>query len=150
MPQSLAKIYVHLAFSTRGRARVLHEAVRDDLHRYAATVLANMGCHALAINSTDDHMHLLVELARTVSVSAAVEEVKKSSSRWLKTQPGVEAGFAWQGGYGAFSVSAWNVPAVREYVARQREHHHTRSFQEDVRALLERHGVEYNERYLWD
>ncbi len=150
MPQSLAKIYLHLVFGTKNRAPMLSDAVRDPLHRYMATVLRNLGCHPVLINSVDDHTHLLFELARTVPVSHVVEEVKRSSSKWLKTQPGVEPGFAWQSGYGVFSVSASNMPAVRDYVAMQREHHRKRSFQDELRALLQKHGVEYDERYVWD
>lgn len=150
MPQSLSKIYIHLVFGTRNRARWLPDTIRDQLHRYVAGVLDNIGCQPLLINSVDDHMHLLFALGRTVTVSHVVEEAKTSSSKWLKTQPGVESGFAWQGGYGVFSVSASRVEAVREYVARQREHHEVRSFQDEFLALLEKHGVEYDKRYVWD
>lgn len=150
MPQSLAKIYLHLVFGTKNRAPMLTNPVRDPLHRYVAAVLDNLGCRAVLIGSVEDHVHLLFELARTVSVSDVVEEVKKSSSKWLKTQPGIGAGFAWQNGYGVFSVSVSNVSAVRDYVARQREHHQTRSFEDEFRLLLERHGVAYDERYMWD
>ena len=115
-----------------------------------AVVLQNFGCPATLINSVEDHVHILFELGRTVAVSAAVEEVKKSSSKWIKTQ-GVEfADFAWQAGYGAFAVSESNVAAVRDYVANQREHHRKKSFQEEYRAFLERHGVAFDERYVWD
>jgi len=150
MSQSLAKIYLHLVFGTKNRAPVLGDTVRDALHRYTATVLQNLGCRVVLINSVEDHMHVLFELARTVPVSDVVENVKKSSSKWLKMQPGMEAGFAWQNGYGVFSVSASKLPTVRDYVANQREHHRARSFQSELRALLEKHGVEYDERYLWD
>ncbi len=146
MSQSLAKVYLHLVFGTKDRVPMLSDSVRDSLHRYAATVLQNLGCRVVLINSVGDHMHLLFELSRTVSVSEVVEGVKKSSSKWLKTQPG----FAWQNGYGVFSVSASNLLAVRDYVAKQQEHHRTRSFQGELRALLEKHGVEYDERYVWD
>ena len=150
MPQSLAKIHLHLVFSTKNRAPLLPDSLRDSLHGYMATVLANLGCYANLINSVKDHAHILFELARTVTVSQVVEDVKKSSSKWLKTQPGMDGGFAWQNGYGVFSVSVSNVPSVREYVANQREHHRTRSFQEELRVLLEKHEIRYDERYVWD
>ena len=95
-------------------------------------------------------MHILLELSRTVSVSTAAEEVKKSSSKWIKTRGAEFAGFAWQSGYGAFAVSQSNVAAVREYIAGQREHHRRKSYQEEYRAFLKRHHVEYDERYVWD
>lgn len=91
-----------------------------------------------------------VELSRTVSVSDAVEEVKKTSSKWIKTQGAEFALFAWQGGYGAFAVSESNVAAVRDYIAGQQEHHRSTSFQEEYRAFLERHRVAFDERFVWD
>ena len=150
MPQSLARIHIHLVFSTKERRPFLKDHVRDDLHRYMAAVLRDLGCTATAINSVEDHVHALFELARTVSVSQAVEAVKKSSSRWIKTRGPEFRNFEWQAGYGAFAVSESNVLAVRDYVTDQREHHRVRSFQDEFRAILEKHGVAFDERYLWD
>jgi putative transposase len=150
MPQSLSKIYLHLIFSTKNRAPTLRTEVRPSLHSYTAAVLENLACHAVLINSVADHIHILFELARTVAVSTVVEEVKKSSSKWLKTQPGIDRGFAWQAGYGVFSVSQPNVAAVRTYIANQEEHHRRRSFQDELRVMLKKHGITYDERYLWD
>ncbi len=150
MPQSLARLHVHLIFSTKNRERILDDAVRNSLHAYLATVLQNLGCPAVLINSVEDHVHLLFDLARTVSVSQAVEEVKKHSSKWIKTQGNQFVHFAWQAGYGAFAVSESNVGAVREYIASQQEHHRRKSFQEEYRLFLERHGVAFDERYVRD
>ena len=104
----------------------------------------------MLINSVEDHVHILFELARTASVSQAVEDVKKSSSKWIKTQGAEFAGFAWQAGYGAFAVSESNIQPVCDYIANQREHHRQKSFQEEYRLFLERHHVAYDERYVWD
>ena len=150
MPQSLARLHVHLIFSTKHRERLITDAVRASLHAYMSTVLQNLGCAPVLINSVEDHVHILFELARTVSVSQAVEDVKKSSSKWIKTQGADFVEFAWQAGYGAFAVSESKVPTVREYIARQQEHHRRKSFQEEYRAFLERHGVAFDERYVWD
>jgi REP element-mobilizing transposase RayT len=150
MPQSLARLHVHLVFSTKNREPLLRDSAREALHRYMAVVLQDMGCAPTLINSVEDHAHLLFELARTVAVSDVVERVKKSSSRWIKTQGREFDRFAWQSGYGAFSVSESNVMSVREYVARQREHHHKISFQDEYREFLQRHGVSFDERYVWD
>ena len=150
MPQSLASLHIHLIFSTKNRERTLTDRVRDPLHAYMATVLQNFRCPPVLINSVEDHVHVLFELARTVAVSSAVEELKKASSKWIKTQGAEFAGFAWQTGYGAFAVSESNVPAVREYIAGQKEHHRKRSFQEEYRTFLERHRVAFDERYVWD
>lgn len=109
MPQSLARLHIHLVFSTKNRERIITDDVRSPLHAYMATVLQNLGCAPVLINSVEDHAHLLFDLARTISISQAVEDVKKSSSKWIKTQGPEFAGFAWQAGYGAFAVSASNT-----------------------------------------
>lgn len=150
MPQSLARLYVHLIFSTKKREYLLLNRVRDELHAYMATVLQNLGCPPVLINSTQDHGHVLFELARTVAVSQAVEDVKKFSSKWIKSQGADFMGFAWQTGYAAFSVSESNVTSVRDYVANQEEHHRQKSFQDEYRAFLDRHGVVWDEKYVWD
>jgi len=150
MSQSLARLPIHLVFSTKNRDRIITDKVRDSLHAYMATVLQNLGCPVILINSVEDHVHILFELARTVCVSEAVEEVKKASSKWIKTQGAGFTGFSWQSGYGAFAVSQSNVAAVREYITGQREHHRTKSFQEEYRAFLERHHVAFDERYVWE
>jgi putative transposase len=150
MSQSLARLHVHLVFSTKNRAPLISDSVRDALHRYLAVVLQNLGCPAALINSVEDHVHILFELGRTVALSTAVEDVKKASSKWIKTQGPEYAEFSWQAGYGAFAVSESNVPAVREYIADQREHHRAKSFQDEYRAFLERNQIAYNERYVWD
>ena len=150
MPQSLARLHIHLVFSTKNRERIITDDVRSPLHAYMATVLQNLGCAPVLINSVEDHAHLLFDLARTISISQAVEDVKKSSSKWIKTQGPEFAGFAWQAGYGAFAVSASNVETVRAYIANQREHHRTKTFQEEYRAFLERHNVAFDESYVWD
>jgi REP element-mobilizing transposase RayT len=150
MPQSLACLHVHLIFSTKQRDPVLHDVVRESLHAYISGVLQKLGCPPVLINSTKDHVHILFDLARTVTVSQAVEDVKKSSSKWLKTQ-GAELGeFAWQAGYGAFAVSESNISIVQAYIANQEEHHRRKSFQDEYRSFLKRHGVAFDERYVWD
>ena len=151
MPQSLARLHVHLVFSTKNRSPWLSDTCRPSLHAYMATVLQNLdGCTPVLINSVEDHVHLLFDLARTVALSKAVEDVKKSSSKWIKTQGQHFAEFAWQAGYGAFAVSESNVAAVRSYIANQREHHRSRSFKDEFRQFLARHRISYDERYVWD
>jgi REP element-mobilizing transposase RayT len=150
VPHSLARLHVHLVFSTKHRAPSLHDGVREALHRYIAGVLTRRGCRPTLINSVDDHVHSLFELSRTMALSEVVEAVKMSSSKWIKTQGAEFAGFSWQSGYGAFSVSESNLGRVRRYVADQREHHRKRSFEDEYRAFLERHRIEIDERRLWD
>ncbi|MEI8378688.1 MAG: IS200/IS605 family transposase [Planctomycetota bacterium] len=150
MPQSLANIYIHLIFSTKQRAPFLTEDIRPDLHAYMAKILANLKSPAVLINSENDHFHILFNMGRTVSLAQVVEDVKKSSSKWIKTQSPKFETFAWQAGYGAFSVSHSNVPTVSTYIRDQKEHHRTKSFQEEFLAFLRKHNIVYDERYVWD
>jgi REP element-mobilizing transposase RayT len=150
MPQSHASLHIHLVFSTKNREHFITGDIRPHLHAYMAKVLQNLGATPVLINSVEDHVHLLFDLGRTTSVSKAVEDVKKSSSKWIKTQGAEFASFAWQGGYGAFAVSESNVEAVRQYIANQREHHRKKTFQEEFRQFLERHRIPFDEKYVWD
>ncbi len=150
MPQSLARISIHLIFSTKRRAPILTDAIRSDFHAYAAAVLRNFGCPADTINSVEDHVHILFELSRTRTIADVVEEVKKATSKWIKTRGPAFASFAWQAGYGAFAVSASNCDEVRQYIAEQREHHRRRTFQEEYLAFLGRHGLAFDDQYVWD
>ena len=150
MPQSLARVHIHLVFSTKNREPLINDTIRDPLHRYIAVVLQNFGSPADLINSIEDHVHILFDLGRTASISQVVEEIKTTSSKWLKHQDAALSQFAWQAGYGAFAVSESNLETVRQYIANQREHHRTKTFQEEYRAFLKKHNVPFDERYVWD
>ena len=149
MPQSLANIHIHLIFSTKNRHPCLNAEWRPDLWGYLAGALNGQGCHAVKIGGVDDHVHILFDLGRTVALSDVAGQIKTESSKWIKRERGAPD-FAWQAGYGAFSVSASNVDAVVDYIARQEEHHAKTTFQEEFRAFLTRHGVSWDERYVWD
>ena len=150
MPQSLANIYIHLIFSTKNRFPFLAKKVRPDLHSYMTTVLANLNSPAMLINSVDDHVHILFNMSRTVTLAQVVEDIKKSSSKWIKTQGEGLAQFAWQAGYGGFSVSESNLPKVANYIQNQEKHHRVKTFQEEYREFLNKHNIEFNEQYVWD
>jgi REP element-mobilizing transposase RayT len=150
MPQSLAKNSLHLVFSTKNRHPFINSEIQPELHSYIATVLKTLISPALIINSMEDHIHILFLLHRTVTLSKAVEEIKKSSSKWIKTKSPELSDFAWQSGYGAFSVSESNIESVKSYIQNQQEHHRTKTFQEELRIILTKHKIEFDERYLWD
>jgi len=124
--------------------------VREDLHAYLAAVLNNQDSPALKVGGMSDHVHALFRLSKNLALAKIVEEVKTSSSKWVKTQGRGLANFHWQSGYGAFSVSAADVEEVEEYIAQQESHHRVASFQEEFRKLLDAHGITYDERYVWD
>ena len=151
MPQSLARVVLHVVFSTKNREPFLKDDdVRNRLHAYMAGVLQRMGCEPILIGGVEDHVHVLCNLSRTVTIAQLVEEAKKSPSKWVKEQGPQYREFFWQSGYGAFSVSQSNVEQVRAYIATQGEHHRKVSFQDEFRALCRKHGVEIDERYAWD
>lgn len=150
MPQSLSRLHVHAIFATKHRTPWLRDEIRESLHRYMATVLHNDGSPAELINSVEDHVHMLLLLGRTSSVSHVIEQVKKASSKWIKTLGTDYAEFAWQSGYGAFAVSESQVETVRRYIAIQREHHRKATFEDEYRAFLQRNQIAFDERFVWD
>jgi len=150
MPQSLALLVVHIIFSTKDREPILHIDVRADLYAYLATVVRSEGCECYGIGGVEDHVHLAIRLSRTVPAAKLVERLKSSSSKWLKTQSPALCEFSWQRGYGAFSVGPSDLPALRRYLEMQEQHHRKHSFQDELRALLTKYGVEHDERYMWD
>ena len=150
MPQSLARNLLHLVFSTKNRTPWLNGAIRPELYGYQAVILRNWDSPAILIEGVEDHVHILFVLARTHALCEVIEQVKKGSSKWIKTKGSQYAEFHWQNGYGAFSVSPSNVEAVKRYIANQEEHHKKTTFQEEFREFCRKHGMEFDERYMWD
>jgi len=150
LAQSLASLHLHIVFSTWRRTEWIDDGVRPELHAYIAGTLRNIKCAVQRMNSVEDHIHILMQLHRTKAVADVLEEIKSSSSRWIKSRHERFADFKWQAGYGAFAVSSSNVAAVCRYIDIQREHHQARSFQDEYREILRRHGVAYDEQYVWD
>ena len=152
MPQSLSQLYVHLIFSTKNREPWLTKAWRERVFAYLAEVSNNFGFQALEVGGVADHVHILSTQSRTSTIADWVGTLKTSSSKWFKeeTDLGNRAGFAWQSGYGVFSVSPGHVEAVTGYIGGQEEHHRTHTFQEEYRRLLSKYRLQYDERYVWD
>jgi REP element-mobilizing transposase RayT len=150
MSQSLASVLVHLIYSTKNRHPFLTPEIDPELYAYQATIFRELESPALLINGTPDHVHALFRLSRKAALCDVIEEVKKRSSKWLKTKGTSLAQFQWQAGYGAFSIGESGVPALREYIAKQKEHHRIKTFQEEFREFLKKYGLEWDERYVWD
>ncbi len=148
MPQSLANILIHVIWSTKERRPLIDDGLRAGLHGYLAGVLKNLESPALIINSVPDHVHVFCQLSKNLAACKLVEEIKKGSSKWMK-ENGVGE-FAWQSGYGLFSVSQSNVDAVREYIEGQAEHHKKWDFKDEFREFCKRYNVALDERYVWD
>jgi putative transposase len=151
MPQSLSKVLVHIVFSTKHRKPYLQDPdIRSELHAYTIGVLGKLESPSIQINSVEDHIHILCLLSRKLSVAKLIEEIKTSTSRWIKTKRPAYRGFYWQGGYGVFSVSESKREEVVRYIQRQQEHHRRLTFQEEFRRLCAKHGIAIDERYVWD
>jgi putative transposase len=151
VPQSLSAIYVHLVFSTKDRRPFLRDKpTREALHAYLGSVSKQIDCPPLLVGGVEDHVHILARLGRTITQADWVKELKRVSNIWLKERGMEYADFAWQGGYAIFSVSASNMEKVEEYIANQEEHHRKIGFQDELRALLRKHQIEWDEKYVWD
>lgn len=148
MAQSLAFLLVHIIFSTKNRAPVLEESLLPELFAYLATVARNDGSECYRVGGVADHVHLAIRLNRTANVSGLIGELKSSSSQWLKERS--LSDFSWQRGYGAFSVGPADLNALIAYIDAQKEHHAKQDFQDEFRAFLQKYGVEFDERYVWD
>jgi REP element-mobilizing transposase RayT len=150
VPQSFTCLHYHLIFSTKNRVAWLHPAVAQRLYDYAGGIVRQEQGQLLAAGGMPDHVHLLVNLSKETAVSEALRLLKTNSSKWIhETFPDLKE-FAWQAGYGAFTVSYSHLEHVKGYIATQAEHHRTRTFQEEFVAFLRRHGISYKEQFLWD
>ena len=147
MPQSLSNVLVHLVFSTKHRHPRITQEIRRELYPYLTAVLKNHDCPVLQVGGVEDHVHALFQLSRKMSIADVVEKVKTSSSKWAKSK---DSEFAWQAGYGAFSVSPSEPDGVIRYIQGQEVHHRLVSFQDEYRELLRLAGMMLDERYAWD
>jgi len=151
MPQSLSAVYIHLIFSTKERRPLLRDkTTRDALHAYLGGVSKQLDCMPILVGGVEDHVHLLARFGRTISQAEWVKELKRVSNLWLKESGSNYATFEWQGGYADFSVSQSSLEQVKQYIARQEAHHQKIGFQDELRALLRKHEIEWDEKYVWD
>ena len=150
MPQSLSTVFIHMVFSTKNREPWLRPDIRAETHRYLGGVSGHHESPALMVGGVADHVHLLCELGRTVTQANLVMEIKRGSSRWVKERFDGMDGFAWQNGYGIFSIGQSQVEQVVKYIEGQEKHHQKVSFQDEFRILLQKYKLDYDEKYLWD
>lgn len=148
MAHTYCSFLFHCVFSTKGRRRLIAEDGRERLWSYIGGIAREHGMKALAVGGTDDHVHVLLSLPATKTVSQAMREIKQGSSRWMHEACAMPE-FAWQEGYGAFSIGRSQVDATIAYIAGQPEHHRKRDFQAELVAFLKKHQIEYDPRYVW-
>ena len=151
MPQSFARVLLHVVFSTKERCAYLQrDDFREEMFGMIGHHVGEMGCVPIRAGGWHDHIHLVCGLSRTVTIASLVEHVKVETSRWAKDVKQGSSTFSWQAGYGAFSVSQSNLEQVLDYVVNQAAHHRTRTYQDEFRELCLRHEFEIDERYVWD
>lgn len=150
MPQSLVNNLLHIIFSTKERQPLIHPEIESRLHSYMVGIFKKFDSPVIHMGGTKDHVHVLCSLSKNHSLIKVIENVKKSSSKWVKTIDPKYKKFYWQKGYGAFSVSASTKDAVLKYIENQKEHHKKRTFQEEYREILGKSQIEFDERYIWD
>jgi putative transposase len=138
----------HCVFSTKDRRKLIVPEVQSRLWTYMGGIAREHALKALAVGGTEDHVHILLSLPASLPIAKAMREIKSASSRWMHETCG-KNGFEWQEGYGAFSIGQAQVGATVAYIQRQEEHHRKRDYQAEFTAFLKRHGIEYDQRYVW-
>jgi putative transposase len=149
MANTYTSLYYHVVFSTKNRIRCINPEREQRIWAYLGGVVRKHGMTALQVGGYEDHVHALIMALPNLALSQAVQFLKGESSKWMHEEFPELRSFVWQDGYGAFTVSKSNLPEVVRYIQKQREHHRKRTFQEEYLEFLQRHGVEYDERYLW-
>lgn len=148
MPQSLAKVYIHIVFTTKTGFPFIAESIRPELQSYIIGTLSNLGVFTHEIYANPDHIHILCTLPRTITMADLVSKMKTSSSKWIKTK-GIND-FDWQDGYGIFSVSSSKVATVENYIRKQPEHHNQSNYKDELRQFFREYKIDFDERYVWD
>jgi putative transposase len=150
MASTLTNLLYHIVFSTKHRQPLILPDFRDDLYKYMGGINRSEKGVLLEIGGMPDHVHLVTRFRSDPSVAHMVKVFKAKSSKWVNEQHARRTKFAWQTGYAAFTVSKSQLPAVRRYAQRQESHHRRRTFQEEYRVLLQKHEIDFEERYIWD
>jgi REP element-mobilizing transposase RayT len=147
MAHTYTRVLVHMVFATRERRPLIVPELQADLHAYMAGISNNLGCHVYALGGVADHCHLVFDLSRTVALAEFANKVKSGSTKWVRRERG-RRNFGWQRGYGAFSVSQQNLERAVRYVESQEPHHQKRSFQEELEAFMEQHGMAADSEFI--
>ncbi len=149
MAQSLAQIYVHIIFHIKTDSPEILPSHNDELYAYIGGVIKKLNCKPIQIGGYKDHLHVFCTLSKNILLTKLVEDIKRNSSRWIKSKSPHYVNFSWQNGYGAFSVSPSLYENVRKYILRQQEHHQSCTFQDEYLLFLKKYQVDYDEQYLF-
>ena len=147
---SFTNLLFHIVYSTKFRKPMINAAWEDELYRYIGGIVRGQNGTLLSIGGVADHVHLLAKLSPATAISEVLQQVKANSSKWVNERSDVHLRFQWQPGYAAFSVSESQVEKLRLYIANQKQHHLKTSFANEFLKLLQKHGIEYDERYVFE
>ncbi len=150
MAQSLSKVYVHITFSTKGRLSLIKEEIKNSLFEYIGGICKGLECNPVKVGGYSNHIHILCTLSRKITQMKLLEEIKKQSSKWIKTKGKEYSKFYWQNGYGIFSVNPSEIDVVIRYIENQETHHQKISFKDEYKAFLKKYNVDFKEEFLWD
>ncbi|BAX79105.1 MAG: IS200/IS605 family transposase [Labilibaculum antarcticum] len=150
MAQSLSKVYVHITFSTKNRQALIDSKIKNSLFEYIGGICNGLECFPVRVGGYVDHIHILCLLSKKITQIKLLEEVKKQSSKWVKSKGNQYNNFYWQDGYGIFSVNPSEIDLVVDYIENQNEHHSKKSFQDELRGFLKKYNVEFDEKYIWN
>ena len=150
MASTLTNLLVHAVFSTKGREPIISDRYRDRLHAYIGGIIRNEGAKLLSIGSMSDHVHLAMKIRSNQAIAELVRKIKANSSKWINENQFCKTKFSWQNGYGGFSVSASQINKVSSYIENQADHHKRKTFKEELIEILDKHGLDYDPKYLWD
>lgn len=149
MSQSLSQLYVHIIFHTKYNQPLIRPEVEKELYAYNGGIIKENNSVPIKINGTEDHIHILATMSKNIALAKFVEEIKRNSSRWIKTKGEEYQHFAWQGGYAAYSISQSVIKRVKKYIENQKEHHKKVSFQEEYVQFLAEYKIDFDKNYLW-
>ncbi len=144
MPQTLVQNFLHIIYSTKNREKLIHENIEVELFNYLGGICKQLECFPIAVGGYQDHVHILCNLSRKISLMKLIEELKTHSSKWIKTKSDKFSNFYWQRGYGAFSVNPTQINQVKEYI------NQNKSFQDEYRMFLNKYNIDFDQRYVWD
>ena len=149
MANTYTQIHIQTVFAVQNRKSLIKDEWKDELYKYLTGIIQNHEHKVLQINGMPDHIHILFGMRPTQSIADLMKQVKQDSSRWINNKGVINGKFSWQAGYGAFSYSKDQLPRVIQYIQNQEKHHKTYTFQEEYLALLERHSVDFDIRYIF-
>ncbi len=150
MSQSLSQVYVHITFSTKNRVNLIDDNIENALYAYIGGICKGLECNPIKVGGYKNHIHILCVLSKKITQIKLLEEVKKQSSKWIKTQDNKYSNFYWQDGYGIFSVNSTQIEIVKNYILNQTNHHKRTTFQEEFTAFLNKYKIDYDPNYLWE